>query len=205
MSESDEQMTWDMQELKQLLSEHIQERDLEPCRQYPRSIEGMAKWLAEPAVADWLIARSKKTPYTHLNGYMERDWLFNPYLTHEDKMALKKQGLPLPPSSERPSGRVHHILRRDLDRHHHSHPWDAQTIILRGWYKELRLMPDGSEQEFLRTAGDTASLTFSDYHRIIEVSEGGVWTLFITHKYQGTWGFLVDGQKVPYRQYLGLD
>jgi hypothetical protein len=197
-------MTWDMRELKQLLSDYVQERDIEPCRQYPRTIEYMAKWLAEPEVADWLIERSKKTPYIHLPEYMERDWLFNPYLTYEDKQALKEQGLPLPPSSERPSGRVHHILRQDHDRHHHDHPWNAQTIILRGWYREIRLLPDGSEQEFLRVAGDTATLDFGEYHRITEVSDGGVWTLFITHQYQGTWGFLVDGKKVPYRQYLGL-
>lgn len=198
-------MTWDMRELKLILNDYYTERpDLDPCA-WPRSIEGMASLLAAPDVADWLIARSKKTPYTHLNGYMERDWLFNPYLTYEDKQALKEQGLPLPPSSDQPSGRVHHILRRDLDRHHHDHPWDAQTIILRGWYREIRLLADGSEQEFLRVAGDTASLNYGEFHRIIEVSEGGVWTLFITHKYQGTWGFLVDGQKVPYRQYLGWE
>lgn len=199
-------MTWDMQELKLILNDYYTERpDLEPCTPWPGDIKGMAKLLAEPDVADWLIARSKNTPYIHLDGYMERDWLFNPYLTHEEKLALTAQGLPLPTRSVQPSGRIHHILRRDLDRHHHDHPWDAQTIILRGWYRELRLLPDGSEQEFLRVAGDTASLNFGEFHRVIEVSKGGAWTLFIAHKYQGTWGFLVNGQKVPYRQYLDLE
>jgi hypothetical protein len=31
-----------------------------------------------------------------------------------------------------------------------------------------------------------------------------VWTLFITWRYQGTWGFDVDGSKVPWREYLGI-
>lgn len=60
------------------------------------------------------------------------------------------------------------------------------------------------EVEYERTAGYTGRLLFGEYHRIIEVSDGGVWTLFITWKYQGTWGFLVDGVKVPYRKYLGV-
>lgn len=199
-------MSWDMLELKALLSDYRQEKepDREPCSPWPRTIEGMASLLADPDVVEWLIERSKRTPYIHLPGYMERDWVFNPYLTHEEKQQLEAEGKPLPPSSERPSGRIHHILRKDADRHKHDHPWDAQTIILKGWYLEERLMPDGATQEFLRTAGDTASLNFGEYHRIVDVSEGGVWTLFITHKYQGTWGFLVDGQKVPYRQYLNI-
>jgi hypothetical protein len=34
--------------------------------------------------------------------------------------------------------------------------------------------------------------------------DGGATTLFITGKYRGTWGFLVDGVKVPWREYLGI-
>lgn len=42
-------------------------------------------------------------------------------------------------------------------------------------------------------------------HRISEVSEGGVYTLFISGKWRGVWGFLVDGVKVPWKKYLGLE
>jgi hypothetical protein len=138
-----------------------------------------------------LIERALKTPYTHLEGYMERFWLLNPYDFDAPKGAR-----------ELPSARIHHILRKDLDQYCHDHPWDARTVILKGWYVEERLMPDGSLQTFRRQPGDTAPLNFGEYHRIVEVSEGGVWTLFITYRYQGTWGFLVDGKKVPYREYL---
>jgi hypothetical protein len=43
------------------------------------------------------------------------------------------------------------------------------------------------------------------YLRISYIAEGGAWTLFFTWRYQGTWGFLVDGAKVPWRKYLGLE
>jgi len=151
----------------------------------------VAKALAEPEIADWLIERSFKTPYTHLDGYMERFWLLNPY----DLSAPRGE-------RELPSARIHHILRADLDDVPHDHPWDARIVILQGWYVEERLMPDGSLQQFCRMPGDTAPLNFGEYHRIVEVSEGGVWTLFITYQYKGTWGFLVDGKKVPWREYL---
>ncbi|KKI24516.1 hypothetical protein WX98_19415 [Pseudomonas syringae pv. persicae] len=41
------------------------------------------------------------------------------------------------------------------------------------------------------------------YHRIDEVSPGGVYTLFITSRWKGDWGFLVNGVKVAWREYIG--
>lgn len=46
----------------------------------------VARILARPTVADWLIKRAHCTPYSHIKGadgsiYMERYWLFNPYPT----------------------------------------------------------------------------------------------------------------------------
>ncbi|EJL90447.1 hypothetical protein PMI15_00260, partial [Polaromonas sp. CF318] len=99
-----------------------------------------------------------------------------------------------------PSIRIHRIMREDQDRDFHDHPWNARTIVLRGGYTEA--LPG---QPYLRTRlpGMTGRLLFGEYHRITSVSVGGVWTLFFTWKYQGTWGFLVDGKKVPWREYLG--
>lgn len=174
----------------------------------------IARVLAKPRTVERLIARAKRTPYTHIRGpngsvYMERYWLFNPY--------------PPESSGKRPwwkfpiSIRLHRIMRPDGDRHLHDHPWNARTIILRGGYNEVRreVEPgrgtswiDGDyvdEVEYYRRAGDTATLKFGEFHRIIWVSDGGVWTLFITGKYRGTWGFNVDGIKVQWRKYLGLD
>lgn len=170
----------------------------------------LAKIVALPQVADYLIERAKKTPYFDLEGYMNRNWLFNPYPNRLDLPDAERGKMKQ--YSDFPSIRVHHILRADLARHPHDHPWNARTIILKGWYVEDRVEQhiDGSPllvnnepyyKRYRRVAGDTATLNFGEYHNIKEVSPGGVHTLFITEEYQGTWGFLVDGVKVPWREY----
>jgi hypothetical protein len=137
--------------------------------------------------------------------YMGRWWLFNPYPGAGDE---RKRW------SWLPSVRVHHICVEDQDRHLHDHPWNARTIILKGGYVEERPMPlrtkenDRQPEMVLMTIhrlpGDTAKLRFGEYHRINEVQLGGAWTLFFTWSYRGTWGFKVDGVKVPWREYLGV-
>jgi hypothetical protein len=166
----------------------------------------VARIVTIPAVADWLIARAQRTPYAHITSrdgtdlYMGRWWLFNPY-------GKDANGNPMPARWQRlPSVRIHHILRADDDGHAHDHPWNARTIVLRNGYEEER---PTSERDFARTvhwrgAGYTGRLLFGQYHRISRVPLDGVWTLFFTWPYQGTWGFLVDGVKVPWRKYLGI-
>lgn len=162
----------------------------------------VARIVTIPAVTDWLIARAQRTPYTHITGpdgslYMGRWWLFNPYPPMSDGGG-DRRGL----RAMLPSARIHHICRPDSDRHRHSHPWTAaRTIPLRGWYIEE--LPDGTER--VRRRGDTGLLRHEDFHRIDRVSAGGVWTLFITYRKAGTWYFDVDGVKVPWRKYLGLE
>jgi len=178
----------------------------------------LARQLARPRVAEALIRYAKRTPYMHLPSnenpsYMERYWVLNPY----DRETNVPRWAPLIPWSFR----VHHIKREDTDRHLHDHPWNARTIILKGWYVEERL--EGANEFFkmigpprvmvrnwkprglyLRRPGDTAQLAFNQFHRICEVSEGGVYTLFVSGRWRGVWGFLVDGVKVPWKKYLGL-
>ncbi|MGY2158579.1 hypothetical protein [Pseudomonas tolaasii] len=185
----------------------------------------IAKLLARPAVAAWLIVRAQRTPYLHIMSadgaemYMGRWWLFNPYSRNTHKPAL--WWCPW-------SFRIHHIMRPDEDRDLHDHPWNARTVILRGWYTEQRLLQadDPALQQLLlsaanhgmppdaafqatehidRRAGDTARLNHGEYHRIDQISPGGVYTLFITSKWRGDWGFLVNGVKVPWRTYTGTD
>lgn len=183
----------------------------------------IARTLASnPRLIDWIIRRAQRTPYSHITSadgssvYMGRWWLFNPYGRGADGEQTPAR-IPWLPSV-----RIHHICRADQDRDLHDHPWNARTIILRGWYREERqfstlpsrdwqlinhhLIRDGDEFYTLgRAAGYTGRLLFGEYHRISEVSPGGVWTIFITGRKRGTWGFLVDGKKVPWRTYLGLD
>lgn len=186
----------------------------------------VAKLLARPTTAAWLIARAQRTPYLHIMSadgaemYMGRWWLFNPYSRTTHKPAF--WWCPW-------SFRIHHIMRPDEDRDLHDHPWNARTIILRGWYAEQRpasdewkesikscLIPDPDPKfvdwitsdacEWIkRDQGDTATLNHGEYHRIDQISPGGVYTVFITSKWRGDWGFLVNGVKVPWRTYTGTD
>lgn len=157
--------------------------------------------VSRPWIAERLIARAMRTPYFHLPGYMERWWLFNGYPPsdgagdHYDRRRF----------SWLPSIRIHHILRADTADHPHDHPWDARTIVLRGWYIERRALHTRSGIEacirHTRLPGDTATIDYGDFHHIEEVTAGGVWTLFITGGKRGGWGFLVNGVKVPWREY----
>lgn len=169
----------------------------------------LAKIVAFGPVANYLIKRVQRTPYFNLEGYMNRWWLWNPYgnsLGQDD--ASRHQ----PKYPGWPSIRIHHILREDLARDMHDHPWNARTIILKGWYEEERLATDysngygyssnGDKINFYhRKPGDTATIKHNEYHNIKAVSKDGVWTLFFTWEYLGTWGFLVNGKKVAWREY----
>lgn len=169
----------------------------------------VARILARRAVVEWLIRRARRTPYSPIikndELYMERFWLFNAYPDTGQSGADRRGGFPL-------SMRLHHIVLPDQDRDLHDHPWNARTVILRGWYDEVRMeRPYRSVWDFIqvpvryrRAAGRTSTLKYGEYHCISALSDGGVWTLFITGRYRGGWGFLVNGVKVPWRRYLGL-
>lgn len=174
-----------------------------------------AKILSQPAVANWLIARAMKTPYTHIykNGtaYMERYWLFNPYQTGDRGQERSKY--PWFPWNIR----LHWIRRPDQDDHPHDHSWDARSIILKGGYVEVRVVDSipGAQFDqkadvavmkvFTRPRGSTVKIEYGMFHKITHIQAGGAWTLFISGPYRGTWGFLVDGVKVQWRKYLGID
>lgn len=138
-----------------------------------------------------------KTPYTHImhpkGVYMERYWLFNPY---QPESSGKHNRFPI-------SIRIHHICLPDDARDLHDHPWNARTIILKGGYIEQRLVNGNEVVCFERLPGDTAKIKFGEYHTIEALADGGAWTVFITGKYRGTWGFLVNGAKVQWRKYTG--
>lgn len=189
----------------------------------------IARFLAQPRIAKAIIRHAQKTPYCHLPSnedpsYMARWWVFNPYSRVTNK---PRWGWLCPVSI-----RVHHIRREDYDRAMHDHPWNARTIILDGWYLEKRPLLTGrfsepdrmDRREWLpdvelkwRRPGDTAALKFGEYHTIVEVADGGVYTLFFSSKWRGVWGFWVTareraargayciGVKVPWREYLGID
>lgn len=153
-----------------------------------------------PLVREYLIGRAQLNPYYDIwsrDGrtiYMRRGWVFNGYQKDDAGEQLPARWAWLP------SVRVHHILRADDDPHPHSHPWTARTILLKGWYYEQR--PDEFTGDRLRSAGETQAMPADLVHRISQVAPGGVWTLFFTFGPSSGWGFRVDGEIVPWREYL---
>jgi hypothetical protein len=94
--------------------------------------------------------------------------------------------------------RIHHIQSADEGRDLHDHPANYRTIILRGAY--LERLADGSKR--IVGEGQTIKAKATHFHRIEDVTPGGVWTMFIMGRWQHTWGFKVAGTKVAWRIYL---
>lgn len=105
--------------------------------------------------------------------------------------------------------RVHHIVRRDEDRHLHDHPWNWASLVLRGGYieelpAELRPTFSGDKEVTwfrVRLAGSFCLRRALDRHRIASVRPG-TYTLFITGPKINWWGFVTPHGKVYYRDYL---
>ncbi len=124
-------------------------------------------------IANWLIGLSFQRPADVTIGgedapYLRRWWLiprnrvFNVYL--------------------------HHFLRSDDDRALHDHPWWKVSWLLRGAYTEHTIEAGGVNRRTRRAAGAIKVRGASAAHRI-ELTEGPVWTLFITGPRIRSWGF----------------
>lgn len=146
-----------------------------------------------------LIDQAKKTPYFHLAGYMDRWWVTAPYEGKDPD--AKRSG----------EVRLHHILRGDLDADMHDHPWPSTSIPIRGWFIERTPMSQDQHpsqdatcyRDQLVTAGQIVRRHSANFrHKIIEVSPGGVWTLFITGQWAKEWGFHTPAGFVYWRTYL---
>lgn len=182
----------------------------------------MWNWLV-----DKLIARAKRTPYFHLDGYMNRWWLV-PYNTVIERAVAKEigpdhtleavytDGTGMVSPWRRPLAwviqklgfavRVHEILRSDLGRDPHNHPWPYLTIILRGAYIEERFDdtgklisdPDGE----WHGPGSILWRPANSWHKL-HLYGGTVTTLFITGKKCQRWGFMTKEGFVAYDKYPG--
>jgi hypothetical protein len=159
----------------------------------------VAGFLARPRVTDWLIRRyavpARAFPIIDDGElYMERFIIFNRGGGSEGSGNSEPVQFPWLPFSIR----LHRICRPDADRHLHDHPAPFRSFVLRGWYEhEVDGMGDIEVN-----AGDTYVMRKGLYHRIFAVPPQGVWTLVIFGKRDTTWGFLVNGRKVPYTEYL---
>ncbi|MEW6270437.1 MAG: hypothetical protein AB1689_14195 [Thermodesulfobacteriota bacterium] len=128
------------------------------------------------ALVERLVRRAQRTPYLHLDGYMERFWLFR---------------------SRWLSGRIHNILRSDLDRDLHDHPWHYATVILRGGYVEVTEAGErwyGPGSVLLRRA--------THLHRLVLPPGVATTTLFVHTRKRRDWGFATASGWVHWRRYV---
>jgi hypothetical protein len=178
------------------------------------------KWLWNWTV-NKLIERAKRTPYFHLHHgdgslYMERYWLV-PRIAKLDERDMNCY-----PMSwwREPFGwlcqrfgiamLIHVIHTPDLDRALHDHPWSFVSVVLRGWYTELRPIDNGrpcfheAPEEFSWvTHRHERSIAFrhaTDRHRIVNQSAECV-TLFVTGPKRQWWGFYTPQGKIHYQDY----
>jgi hypothetical protein len=172
-------------------------------------------------IADWLIERSKKTPYVHLGDYMHRFWLV-PYV--QKTMYKTPDGCGFVNFFRRPVAftlqflgiavRVHHIKQSDKGRDYHNHPFYFITVILRGGYTEHIPEYDSNgffigEKSTFYEPGTILLRKPKHFHRLelpydgssyhvsqeeYENAFGQTWTLFITFAKtkKRDWGFLVN-------------
>jgi len=94
---------------------------------------------------------------------------------------------------------LHHILRPDADRCQHDHPWGFVTLVLWGGYVELV----GEAQRMQRMRPGRAGWRPPEYrHRIITLPRGHAWTLVLTTRRTGSWGFYTRDGWMHWRQFV---
>lgn len=152
-----------------------------------------------PVLKRAVVSYAMNRPYFDIYNedgalYMRRWWLLPKFALGKDE-----NGNPFPKKwVSWFAPRLHHIVRPDEDRHLHDHPFNYRTMIIEGWYLEEDIW--GSVK--LCDTGSTRTGTAQTFHKINEISDGGVWTIFITKRRVHDWGFLVDGRKVHWKEYI---
>ena len=94
---------------------------------------------------------------------------------------------------------LHHVVRDDLDRALHDHPWDSCSIILSGGLREI--LPN-NEQRILMP-GSITCRNAEDLHRL-ELLNGLAWTLFITGAKFREWGFQSQDGWMGWEEFLTI-
>lgn len=150
-----------------------------------------------PRLVDFIIKVGQRNEYSHLYHYDGSDYMGRWWLMPRWLCKLDEHGYPYPFDWLPFIIRLHHIRSADWDRDLHDHPANYRTILLRGCYVEQDVY--GTKRVYI--SGSTRGAKAETFHRISEVSEGGVWTIFIMTKKCNSWGFLVNGKKVPWRKY----
>lgn len=96
---------------------------------------------------------------------------------------------------------LHRFLRNDSERHLHTHPWEASSSVLCGWYVEA--LPSGQFQ--LRQSSSWHRITFDTLHRVAAVKPNTWTSLIVRPERRDTWRFVGDGGEIVTVQSAGAD
>jgi hypothetical protein len=103
---------------------------------------------------------------------------------------------------------IHRIYEHDRDIHLHTHPWNFKTVVLSGGYVEQYLGKDlfCEPQEFTRVRRpfSYASGDRNYYHKILEITNGPVTTLFFTFGRHQPWYYSVGDTQIESEEYRRL-
>ncbi|WP_228275265.1 hypothetical protein [Stakelama tenebrarum] len=91
---------------------------------------------------------------------------------------------------------LHQGLRDDDDRALHDHPWDNQSFLISGRYREIT-----TEGAFVREAGSLVSRKASDAHRLELIDGAPFVSLFFTGPKVREWGFHCPNGWVDWRDF----
>ena len=95
---------------------------------------------------------------------------------------------------------LHHMVRADLDRDLHDHPWSFLSVILKGGYCEYVKRGDKIVPVFNRP-GKAILRTAEHLHRVSYLPNGTAWTLVFTGPKRRKWGFQVGALWVDHVNY----
>ena len=128
-----------------------------------------------------LFNRRLITDITGENGYLERWSIVIPILGWSIKL--------------------HRIMRADDDRCQHDHPWWFVRLIVWGGYEEFV----GNRNKLKKRWPMNLSFCGPKFrHRIVRLYGKVSWSLVITGKNSGRWGFYTKEGFMPWRKFVNL-
>ena len=98
---------------------------------------------------------------------------------------------------------LHGFLKPDATRDLHNHPWEkAWSFVLHGGYDEERHVGDEIVERRIRP-GRLNRIYRDTFHRVLRLHADPVWTIFVTGKFSGMWGFRdrETGEFIPWREH----
>lgn len=132
--------------------------------------------------------------------YLKR-WRILGYLSSDDNYRGKPVESKLPFTL-----RLHRFIRPDNDGACHNHPWRwAVSFILQGGYDELRIDPVTGEKTTRSHRAPALNIIGGDDYHMVTKLYGQPLTLFLTGPKRKGWGFLVNGEHVDWRKFLGIE